>query len=226
MSVAGHLNIQVEEYDARIRTFVPHYEHMIGTAAESLRLLDIPAPTIVDLGVGTGALAARCLSVRPDARLIGIDLDPAMLGLASGRLAERSNVELRTGNFLESPVPSCDAIVACVALHHVSTPEKKQELYRTCARALRSGGLLVSADYFPARDERLAAQQRAEWVAHLEQFYSHADAVGYLESWAGEDTYFPLEDELGWLRAAGLLPEVVWRAQGFAVVAAGRGQPG
>jgi tRNA (cmo5U34)-methyltransferase len=225
MSVAGHLSIQVEEYDSRIRTFVPHYEHMIAVAADALRLLDVTEPTIVDLGIGTGALAARCIEARPNARLIGIDSDPAMLAMARARLAGDPHVELRVGNFLREQLPPCDAIVACIALHHVPTGEAKRVLYTECARALKSGGLLVSADCFPAKDERLAARQHAQWLAHLEQFYSPSEAVAYLESWADEDTYFPLEDELGWMKDAGLQPEVLWRAQGFAVIAARRKAP-
>jgi tRNA (cmo5U34)-methyltransferase len=220
MGVAGHLGIQVEEYDYRIRTFVPHYEHMIATAAETLRLLDAATPTVVDLGVGTAALAARCLAVRQDASLIGIDADPSMLQMARSRLAAHGGVELRVANFIETALPPCDAIVACISLHHVHTPEAKQRLYASCSRALKAGGLLVSADYFPAKDDALAARQREQWAEHLEQFYARAEAVDYLESWAHEDTFFPLEDELDWLRQAGLHPEVVWRAHGFTVIAA------
>jgi SAM-dependent methyltransferase len=224
MSVAGHLSIQVDEYDARIRTFVPYYEHMIATAARVLEVIESAQPTVIDLGVGTGALAAACLAVRPGARLIGIDADPAMLDLARVRL-DRAASELINGNFLNAPFSPCDAIVACLSLHHVATPAAKAALYSRCAQALPAGGLLVSADCFPARDPQLAARQRRAWLAHLEQSYSAAEAEGYLETWSGEDTYFPLEDELNWLRGAGLLPEVVWRAGGFAVIAARKGLP-
>jgi hypothetical protein len=102
----------------------------------------------------------------------------------------------------------------------VPTPDSKQRLYAACRHALRAGGLLVSADCYPARDGALATRQREHWVAHLEQSYPRAEALGYLASWADEDTYFPLEDELDWMRGAGLHPEVVWRAEGFAVIAA------
>jgi tRNA (cmo5U34)-methyltransferase len=220
MSVAGHLGIQVAEYDTRIRTFVPHYEQMLAIAAETLRLLDVATPTVVDLGAGTGALSAGCLAVRPDASLIGIDADPAMLEMARVRLAVHSGIELRVANFIGAAPPPCDAIVACLSLHHVSTPETKQRLYASCSHALTAGGLFVSADFFPARDAGLAARQRQHWVEHLERSYSRREALAYLESWAEEDTFFPLEDELDWLRDAGLNPEVVWRADGFAVIAA------
>ena len=65
MGVASHLHIRLEEYDSRIRTFIPGYEDMIAAAAQALAALDVPAPHVVDLGTGTGALAAACLRVRP-----------------------------------------------------------------------------------------------------------------------------------------------------------------
>src|SRR5688572_15924588 len=165
MSVASHLHIRIDEYDARIRTFVPYYEAMIAVVADALRLLDSAAPTIIDLGIGTAALAERCLAIRPDARLIGMDIDPAMLDAARVRLTGASRVELVTANFLEAPIPLCDAMVACIALHHVRVPEHKRAFYQSCARALRPGGLLISADCFPAREERIAARQRDAWLA-------------------------------------------------------------
>src|SRR4026208_979520 len=66
MSVASHLGIRLADYDARIRTFIPDYEEMLGVAAAA-----IPARTrtIVDLGIGTGALSARCLAPAPAARV-------------------------------------------------------------------------------------------------------------------------------------------------------------
>jgi ubiquinone/menaquinone biosynthesis C-methylase UbiE len=222
MSVATHLNIDFSEYDARIRTFVPWYEEMIATAGDVLRLIEHPEPTVVDLGIGTGALALQCLHVVPDARLIGIDADRAALEAARVRLSRHDCVEFRFGNFLEAALPACDAIVASIALHHVPTPEAKQAFYGRCRAALRPGGLLVVADFMPARAERLAAQHREAWLAHLQRTYSRAEAEGYLQAWSGEDRYFPLEDELHWLRDAGLSADVVWRADGFAVIVGAR----
>ena len=222
MSVATHLNIDFSEYDARIRTFVPWYEEMIATAADVLRVMDNPAPTVVDLGIGTGALALQCLQAVPAARLIGIDADQTALEAARVRLARHNGVEFCFGNFLEAALPSCDAIVASIALHHVPTPEAKQEFSGRCRAALRPGGILVVADFMPAREARLAAQHREAWLAHLQRTYSRAEAEGYLQAWSGEDRYFPLEDELHWLSGAGLSADVVWRTDGFAVIVGAR----
>jgi SAM-dependent methyltransferase len=225
MGVATHLGIELAEYDARIRTFVPHYERMLTTVAETLELLASRTPTIVDLGIGTGALAARCLERCPGARLIGIDADPGMLDVARARLRDKPNVELRAQSFLGTALPESDAIVACISLHHVRDSKQKQAFYKACAASLRPGGLLVSGDCFTAREDRLRLQQMEAWLAHLQHSYSRAEAEGYLAAWAGEDTYFPLSDEIEWMRSAGLATEIIWREDGFAVVCAIRPIP-
>ncbi len=222
MAVATHLGINLEDYDRKIRTFIPRYDLMLSTAAGALRVLDGSTPFIVDLGVGTGALADACLAVRPDARLCGVDEDAAMLDLARQRLGGRPNVSFVHGSFTEIPLPRCDAIVASLALHHVRTSEEKRTLYAMCHDALRAGGLLISADCFTASDPAQADAQRAEWRAHLEEHYTADEADNLLAAWAKEDVYFPLVDELDMLRTARLVPDVVWRAGTFAVVGARR----
>ncbi len=220
MGVAGHLRIELDEYDASIRAFVPGYGAMLRATASVLADLPAADPAIVDLGIGTGALAEACLEVRPDARLTGIDADPGMLRAAGVRLSAHRAVELLEGDLLEVPLPPCDAVVASLALHHVPRATTKRALYARCAAALRAGGVLVSADRFLAGEPRADAADREAWLTHLERSFTRAEAEGYLEAWAGEDTYFPLESELAWLRDAGLIPEVRRHETGFAVIAA------
>mgnify|MGYP006170890663 CR=1 FL=1 len=221
MSVATHLGIRLDEYDARIRTFIPGYEQMLDAAAHALRALPVRAPTIVDLGTGTGALAARCLDVRSDATVTGIDADPAILDAARRRLEGRGGVaSFVQSDYLAITIPDADAVVASLALHHVRTAARKRRLYRDCRQALRPAGLLISADCFPSRDAELAALEREAWRAHLRRAYSEAETDAYFAAWAAEDVYMPLEDELAMLRDARLEPDVIWRVAPFGVVAA------
>ena len=223
MSVATHLGIPLDEYDARIRTFIPGYEQMLDAAAQALRALAARAPAIVDLGTGTGALAARCLDVRSDARLVGIDADPGILAAARRRLAARAAVaSFVQGSFLDTPLPNADAIVASLSLHHVRTRARKRQLYADCREVLAPHGLLVTADCFPSSDPRLAELERQAWRAHLRRAYSDAETDAYFAAWAAEDVYVPLEDELALLRAAGFVTDVPWRRAPFGVIVATR----
>ena len=222
MSVAAHLNIRLDEYDARIRTFIPGYDAMLDAGAAALRAIDgRPRPVIVDLGTGTGAFAERCVRVLPRAAIIGVDEDLEILALARKRLAGAS-AELRGGRVQREALPRADAIVASLARHHVTTRASKQALYRRIATALRPGGIFITADCFPPADARMAAVARDDWRAHLQKTYTPRETARFFAAWAREDRYFTLEAELAMLKASGLKPGVIWRAGTMGVIAARR----
>jgi tRNA (cmo5U34)-methyltransferase len=219
MAVASHLVIDLSQYDARIRTFVPDYETMLDHAAVALGAAARPLRRIVDLGTGTGALAARVARSVPDAALVGIDEDEGMLEMARRRLARRHATFLHD-SFLRAAFPVCDAMVASLALHHIPTRRARQALFRRMRQAIRPGGLLVSADCHPASNGVLVKQDRAAWKTHIARAYGPKKAEAFLQAWAAEDFYVPLEAELKMLRAAGFGTDVAWRRGAFAVVVA------
>jgi tRNA (cmo5U34)-methyltransferase len=221
MSVAAHLGIRLADYDRRVRTFIPHYEELVAAVAEaaatgSARL----NPVVLDLGIGTGALAEACARRLAPARLVGIDVDGGMLDACRGRLAGLENLDLIHADFAKVDLPRCDMIVATLALHHLLNAATKQRFYRRCFEALRPGGLLVSGDCCPSSDPRLAAAERETWVAHLRGSYSAAKTKSYLQAWAAEDRYFTLANETAMLSAAGFRTDVPWRRAPFAVLVA------
>ena len=213
--VATHLGINLSEYDQRIRTFIPHYEEMLDAAAAA-----VPgaARHILDLGIGTGALAARALSHAPRATVTGIDADDEILALAARRLGARG--AFVCNSFLRAPLPAVDAIVSSFALHHVRTRGAKGRLYGRLRSALRRGGVLISADCHPSSDRRLAKAQMDAWRIHVRRSYSPARTNALFHSWSREDVYVPLDAELQLLRQAGFRADVMWRRDAFAVVVA------
>jgi trans-aconitate methyltransferase len=213
MGVATHLGIDLAEYDTRIRTFIPHYEEMLEVAAS---VIDPRSRTIVDLGVGTGALSKRCLRSAPGAKIIGIDADAEMLKAAAQRLPRSATFICRS--FVRTDVPRCNAVVASFALHHVRTTSAKAKLYASLATAIQPRGQLVNVDCQPASDRKLTQKQFAAWKAHLMISYTAAEADKYLAAWSREDVYVPLDAEIALMRNAGLRVELLWRKDAFAVV--------
>lgn len=213
MSVASHLGIDLNEFDACIRTFIPYYDELLDAAAS---VVPPRTKTIVDLGIGTGALSARCLAVARRARVVGVDSDRGILQMAARRLGHKA--ELVEGDFQTQELPRCDLVVASLALHHVKTRAAKALLYRRIARALLPGGMIVNADCCPAEDDTVAARQLRAWRDHLLETYSTSETRAHFRGWSHEDSYMPLNVEIELVRAAGFRTEVVWRRDPFAVV--------
>ncbi len=216
MGAAAHLGIKLGEYDAAIRTLIPHYEELIAAAAVAVGATARMAPAVVDLGTGSGALAQAILKVRPKSRLVGIDEDAGMLGLAEKRL--RGRIETVQANFEATAIPRCDVISASFALHHIPTGRRKAALYKRCFTALRPGGVLVSADCCLASSQTLKQSHRAAWLSHLQLHHSRAKAEKYLRTWAKEDVYFTLDREVELLKEAGFGVEIAFRKTCFAVI--------
>jgi len=218
--VAEHLKIRLPEYDRRIRTFIPYYEELLSAVAGVVALARARRPLVVDLGIGTGALAARCLKVAPRASVLGLDRDPEMLAVAARRLGkQRGGHRFVAGDFARVPLPTCDAIVATLALHHVHSVRAKRRLYRRCFQALRRGGVLASGDAFLSGATASRRAEMARWRAHLRQWYSARETQAYFAAWAREDRYLPLAVEMELLGSAGFRVDVPWRRAPFGVVA-------
>lgn len=217
MGAASHLGIDLREYDTRIRSFIPGYEEMLGAAAAvvvaSVHRRD---PVIVDLGIGTGALGARCLASKPAARIVGVDEDEAMLAVARTRLGRQFTPV--HGSFEDVDLPRCDAVTASLALHHVPTTARRVRLMRRIHRALRPGGVLIAADCYLASAARLRAAERRAWLAHLERRYTAKQAAAHLRAWAKDDHFARLSDEAAVLERAGFAVDIAWRRGCFAVI--------
>ena len=211
--VAGHLGVEADEYDRTIRAFVPNYERMIATIVNWLDGHVPPGGLVVDLGSGTGSLAAAILDALPTVRVEIVDIDPNMLEVASIRCAKHvGRYELRRARF-EDPLPSCHAVVGSLSLHHVATQSEKRDLYRAIHAALEPGGLVVVGDGLLYADGPERRRMVDDLYAHMQRNgIAAAEAVEHFAQWQQEDFYVSLTDELALLADAGFpRPECFWR---------------
>ena len=218
-SVRRHLRVEIEAYDRTIRAFIPAYEEMLERAAAAVA--ESRPARVIDLGAGTGALAQAVLQRCEGASVELIDADAEMLDQARERLspfASRVSYSVRP---FQGPLPACDAVVASLALHHVPTLAGKREIFTAIHAALPTGGVFVNADATMPADPAARQADYETWAAHLVSCgIEEEQAWRHFEEWSGEDTYFPLEEELAALEEAGFDADCLWRAVPQAVVRA------
>lgn len=105
------------------------------------------AEAVFEMGCGTGRLAARLLTLAPEATYRGTDLSPVMVGLARARLAPfggRATVALVDGGPPTAPPGSADRFVASYVLDTLSAIDIARTL-DAAHRMLAPGGRLCVA---------------------------------------------------------------------------------
>ena len=223
-SVRTHLRLEIDDYDEKIRRWIPGYEMMIGTAAEAVA--EISPDLVIDIGSGTGALAEAILERDSVGAVQLLDIDPEMLEHGASRVARFGARARPTLQSYDDAFESCDAFSASLSLHHIPTLGGKTDLFRRAFAALRPGGVLVNGDINMPADPDEARPLYSFWAEHqMENGISEEQAWAHFDVWAGEDTYLPLEDELTALRAVGFNAARVWNEGPVGVVVARKPSP-
>jgi ubiquinone/menaquinone biosynthesis C-methylase UbiE len=180
------------------------YERVMGRWSRRLaeRFLDFAGEVggdCLDLGCGTGHLAAAILGRAPDARVTGVDFAPAYVAHAQGR-DDVAGATFQVGDACGLPFPraSFDRVLSLLMLHFVPrAPDAVAEM----RRVTRPGGV-AAATVWDARGGMVANRLFFDTAAMLDPA---ADALR-------SQNYVRPMTRPGELAAA-------WRAAGFADVA-------
>ena len=100
---------------------------------------------VLDIGAGTGTLAALVGERHPGARVTGLDADPAMLARARAK-APRASFDEGLSYELPYPDASFDRVLSSLFFHHLRPRDKRRTLAEA-RRVLRPGGELHVADW-------------------------------------------------------------------------------
>ncbi len=110
------------------------YDAMRAVELGLLAQMLLPAGRVLDLGGGTGALAAGRGEKFPGRRSKSGTRIRRCSWWCELRGLRRSG-KLRRALLLGGPLPTCDAVVACIALHHVKDLTAKGKIYANIHQA-------------------------------------------------------------------------------------------
>jgi SAM-dependent methyltransferase len=142
----------LRRWDAQQEGYVPEREERFGVMFDVLAEL-LPASFLaLDLACGPGSLSQRLLTRFPQARAIGIDIDPVMLALGRGALGTLDGrlrwvcADLASGDWVKQVGDEqVDAVLSTTALHWLE-PEALARVYADLGRLLRPGGIVLNGD--------------------------------------------------------------------------------
>ena len=134
-----------ETYDSARRRLVPCFDEFYGAVVELVTRTAPEHPAILDLGAGTGILAAMLAEPIAPRSLHLVDASAEMLARAEHRLSVwQPSVAIQP---LTDPLPPgpFGAVVSALAIHHLTDAEKR-DLFARVLDVLEPGGIFVNAE--------------------------------------------------------------------------------
>ncbi len=155
------------------------YPHVLAEVTRAVA--GDPAPRLLDLGCGTGALGELVLSRLPGARLTCVDLSPRMVGAARMRLGDRADVLLCDAERLPFRDGSFGAAWCNDSFHHYPDPERAAF---QAWRVLAPGGTFIIGDAWQPAPARAIMNA---WMPHSKEgdvrIYSETELRRIFGTW-------------------------------------------
>ncbi|MDI4650030.1 class I SAM-dependent methyltransferase [Cohnella hashimotonis] len=191
------------QYEEQRRGLIPCFDDFYGMAL-SLAESGERSPRVLDLGAGTGLMAAMVRSKLPAARMTLIDMSESMLDVARERFSGDPHVEIIVADYSDYAFApeSFDIIVSSLSIHHL-THASKQELFKKLYRALSPGGVFVNADQVAGHTPASDAYYRRRWLAEIAASGLSQSAIDASVERRSVDINAKLDDQLAWMTEAG-----------------------
>lgn len=191
------------EYDCDRKKLVPDFDDFYGAAMQMISFPPDASFHVLDLGAGTGLVAAMVMQAYPNATIHLTDISEAMLDVAKKRFTGNSRVSFAVQGHLDLADESAyDLIISALSIHHLEN-DGKQALFRKAFRALRSGGTFINADQALGPTLQDEAAWERQWLADAAGNGATAEAIEAAKQRMRADRNATLAAQLRWLEEAG-----------------------
>jgi len=203
-SVQHAFDLAAQDYDRTRRRLVPGFDDFYRAAIDLIRFPHDSRLKVLDLGAGTGLMAAFIAYSFPQARITMVDISSEMLERARARFelgGERFRFEV--SDYGVDPIQEkYDAVVSALSIHHLSDGQKRS-LFDRIHGALNDGGVFINAEQFRGATPERDRFHHERWITRVRELgVDDRDLAAALDRMKF-DRAATLEDQLEWMREAG-----------------------
>lgn len=204
-------------YDLNRSRLIPGFEGLYRWAVD---LVPNDATQILDLGAGTGLLAALIRARFPDASLHLIDLSAAMLAKARERFEGDTRTTFEVAGYSVAALQGrYNAVVSALSIHHLED-DAKRALFDSIMNVLLPGGVFVNAEQVMGSTPALEERYKREWLHKVRALGATEQQISDSLFRQQEDRCASVEDQMAWMRSAGFSDVDCWFKDGrFATLA-------
>lgn len=203
-TVQHAFDLAAEDYDRTRRRLVPGFDDFYRAAIDLIQFPRESSLKVLDLGAGTGLMAAFIAYSFPNARITMVDISNEMLERARARFelaGPRFRFEVSDYG-VDRIQERYDVIVSALSIHHLSD-EQKRALFKRIHGALNDDGVFVNAEQFRCATPERHKFHHERWITRVRELgVDDRDLAAALERMKF-DRAATLEDQLEWVREAG-----------------------
>ena len=135
--------VSAAAYDAEMRQIFPFYDEFHTQIIETVRMHCKEPVSWLDIGCGTGTLAARAFQSLPVSKMICCEPDADLLEAARLRLPHEHTV-LMQKNILHLALWERFDVITAIRCRHVPSAAEREETVRCCFEKLRRNGIFIT----------------------------------------------------------------------------------
>lgn len=195
-------NANAAQYDPQRNKLIPCF-HDFYSIPVSLLESENKAPSILDIGAGTGLLSAFVKEKFPQASVTLIDLSEKMMDMAKQRFKGEEKMEYLLADYIEYTFEKTyDIVISSLSIHHL-TDEEKRNLYVKIFSILNKDGVFINADQVLGHTPFLESMYKKDWTNKIEASGLTRQELDAAYERTKLDKMSTLEDQLDWLKESG-----------------------
>ena len=202
IDVKAKFNEHATNYDEQRRKLIPCFDDFYSIPVSIIETKK-DAPTILDIGAGTGLFSSLFKEKYPKAKLTLIDLSENMLQQAKERLKDKDDIEYIIADYTKHEFKkSFDMIISSLSIHHL-IEEEKRELYTKIFSLLNDGGIFVNADQVLGQTDYIESLYKSDWRKKIEASGLSKQQLDEAYERTKLDKMSTLADQLNWMSESG-----------------------
>lgn len=158
--INGSYDSQAADYDGFIRKLVPGYDFFQTITP----VLAGNPKTVLDIGCGTGNIAAAIRKLHNSADITCVDPSEEMLSIAKTKV-NAEFIQSKAEDFKFDSTYDC--ITSIMALHNIQTREEREAVYKNIYNSLNSPGVYITADMVKGENETTDSLYMHMWRQYM-----------------------------------------------------------
>ena len=198
-------------YDAEMRQTYPFYDEFHRQIIETVRVHCKEPVSWLDIGSGTGTLAARAFQSLPVSKMICCEHHAALLDAARLRLPHSQTVFMQK-NILHLALRERFDVITAVQSLHTLTMEEREQTVRSCYEKLRPNGIFLTFENILPFSQTGTDYAMILWTEYQKRMgKTDARCEAFLADYREKCRPVTISEQLSLLRRCGFeIAELLW----------------